>query len=58
MNDDRPACVDPQTEWVACWVCGEVVAPENAASIDISPDDEYYPNMRPVCPRHAGGRDE
>jgi len=22
---------------------------------DLSTEDEYYPNMVPVCPEHAGG---
>jgi len=49
----RPAFIDPNTEWVECWVCGAMVDPEVAGGIDLSTEDEYYPKMKPVCPKHA-----
>ena len=53
----RPAFIGPHVEWVECWLCGQVLEPEQADGIDISSDDEYYPAMRPVCPGHGGGLD-
>jgi len=53
-GDGRPPFVGPLTEWVTCYLCGETLDPSNAEGIDISGDDEYYPEMRPVCPHHGG----
>lgn len=61
MSDDRPPFVDPNTEWVECWVCGRLLTDlSRVEGIDLSDDDEYYPDMAPVCPKHAndGGDDE
>lgn len=53
---ERPAFIDPQTDSVECWVCGQHIEDMSRVSgIDISQGDDYYPNMRPVCPKHANG---
>lgn len=48
---NRPAHVGPQTDYVECHFCGCIVEPHQAGSMDISPDEEYYPDMVAVCPR-------
>lgn len=54
----RPAFIDPQTEWVECYICGETLTDMSRVDgMDISTDDEYYPDMVPVCPQH-GDSDE
>jgi len=47
----RPAFIDPQTEWVECWICGQHIEDmSRVEGIDISGPEEYYPEMKPVCP--------
>lgn len=38
-----------------CMHCGEDVPREQAESIDISADEEYYPEIRYFCPSCSGG---
>lgn len=57
MPTDRPAFIDPNTDSVACFVCGAIVAPSNAGGIDLSTEEDYYPKMAPTCPRHAAGEE-
>lgn len=48
---DRPAFIDPQTDWVECFICGQVIEDmTRVEGLDVSPPEEYYPDMRPVCP--------
>jgi hypothetical protein len=57
-NDGRPAFIGPRTEWVECWICGQVIEDmSRVEGIDVSADDEYYPRMKPVCPKHVDGDD-
>jgi len=47
----RPAFIDPQTEWVECYICGQHIEDmSRVEGIDISGPEEYYPKMKPVCP--------
>jgi len=50
---ERPAFVDPLTEYVECHFCGRTWEPEQVDGFDLSTEDEYYPKMVPVCPEHA-----
>lgn len=50
MASDRPAFIDPHTEWVECYICGRHIEDfSRVEGLDISADDEYYPTMVPVC---------
>jgi len=50
MNDERPPFIPPRTEWVECYICGRIINDmPRIEGLDISPDDEYYPEMVPVC---------
>jgi hypothetical protein len=52
---ERPAFVDPTTEWVECWICGQIIEDmSRVEGIDVSGPDEFYPRMKPVCPKHGG----
>ena len=51
----RPGFVDPNVEQVRCHFCDRVWDPSMVDGFDLSAEDEYYPNMVPVCPEHAGG---
>jgi hypothetical protein len=49
-----PAFIDPQTDWVECHICGRIISDLSRVNgLDLSRDDEYYPNMVPVCPSHT-----
>jgi len=50
-----PPWIDPNTEYVCCHFCGLEWDPRKVDGFDLSADDEYYPNMVPVCPEHAAG---
>lgn len=50
MTGEKPAFVPPMTQTVTCFVCGGTIPAEDASGMDISADDEYYPDMRAVCP--------
>ena len=51
--DDRPPFIGPQVTWVECWICGQVIEDlSRIEGVDISTKDEYYPQMKPVCPTH------
>ena len=48
----RPVFIPPDVDWVFCYICGDETAAENVAGgLDVSPEDEYYPDMKPLCPR-------
>jgi len=52
-SDDRPPFIGPQTDWVECYLCGQVITDlSRVEGMDISEPDEYYPNMVPICPTH------
>ena len=51
---DRPAFVDPNADYVLCHFCGLEWKSWQIEGFDLSAEDEYYPNMVPVCPEHAG----
>jgi len=53
--DDRPAFIAPHVEFVICHGCGDAIDPEDARGIDVSGPDEYYPEMKPLCPSCNGG---
>jgi hypothetical protein len=56
VADERPAFIDPQTDWVECWMCGQVISDlSRVTGIDISRADEYYPTMVAVCPSYNTG---
>jgi hypothetical protein len=38
-----------------CLGCGQRAPKEQMGSVDISPDDEYYPTIRYLCPGCSGG---
>lgn len=44
--------VDDQ-EYVPCEKCGDRVPQERATSVDVTPEDEYYPKFIHFCPAHA-----
>ena len=47
---ETPVFMPPDVDWVECFGCGEVTDVEHVAdAVDVSPDDEYYPDMRPLC---------
>jgi hypothetical protein len=52
---ERPGFVDPHVEVVECHFCGLTWDPAAVEGFDLSAEDEYYPNMVPVCPEHAEG---
>jgi len=41
-----------------CMNCGQLAPQEQMEDIDVSPDDEYYPDMRYLCWDCAGGNDD
>jgi|APHM01.1.fsa_nt_gi hypothetical protein len=43
----------PQLE--SCHYCGARAGREQMETIDLSSEDEYYPEIRYLCPRHSGG---
>lgn len=48
-----PAFLDPQTDWVECFICGQHIEDmSRVGGMDLSDPDEYYPKMVPVCPSH------
>lgn len=52
MSDaERPAFIDPHTHLVTCEICGAelVVGSHPIDGLDVSDEDSYYPDMRPVC---------
>ena len=46
--------MNPPSGAVTCFICGDTIPAEDATNIDISPEDEYYPKIRAVCPTHGG----
>jgi len=38
-----------------CMGCGQDVPQEQMEPVDVSPDDEYYPDVRYLCPDCSGG---
>lgn len=55
MTTDRPSFIGPHVEFVECFGCGEYLDPEDARGIDLSAEDEYYPDMHPICPSCDNG---
>lgn len=54
-ESDRPVFIDPQTDSVECFVCGQHIEDmSRVEGMDVSEPDEYYPKMVPVCPKHGG----
>ena len=53
-GSERPAFVDPHAEFVECHFCDRAWDPTAVDGFDLSREDEYYPNMVPVCPENAG----
>lgn len=50
MGGGRPPWVRPNVEYLDCHICGETWSVEVIDGLDISPEDEYYPQMVPICP--------
>lgn len=50
MSSGRPPFVPRNTDYVDCHICGETIGAEIVDGMDVSADDEYYPEMVPVCP--------
>lgn len=46
--DDLRRRTEPEQR--ACFVCGAYHAPNRMETIDISGEDDYYPETRYVCP--------
>jgi hypothetical protein len=40
-----------------CMGCGQDAPQEQMDTIDVSPDDEYYPNIKYLCPKCSGNSD-
>ena len=55
QSAERPPFVDPDSEYAMCHFCGRTWEPTAVDGFDLSTEDEYYPQMVPVCPEHAGG---
>lgn len=50
-NDERPAFIAPDVDYVECFSCGQNVEDlSRVDGVDVSGPDEYYPEMKPVCP--------
>lgn len=43
---------------VVCEECGDRLPQSRASNLDVSPDDEYYPEFIYFCPTHAPGSDD
>jgi len=53
-SDDRPVFLSPQIDYVECYICGEHIEDLSwVEGLDVSGPDEYYPEMKPVCPTHG-----
>jgi hypothetical protein len=58
-DTERPAFVDPNADYVRCYLCGQTIHDMSRVDgIDISEPDHYYPDMRPVCEGHDTGGDD
>lgn len=58
-SDDVPAFLDPMTDWVECFICGQHIEDlSRVEGMDLSDSDEYYPKMVPICPSHKVGEVE
>lgn len=58
-SPDRPPFIDPHTDWVQCYHCGQIIEDMSRVDgIDVSPPDQYYPDMKPVCATHDLGGDD
>jgi len=40
-----------------CFVCGDRHAKDEMDTIDVSGEDEYYPEIRYLCPVHAAEKE-
>jgi len=54
-DPQRPGFVDPQSTEEYCHFCGKAWDPAVVEGFDLSAEDEYYPEMVPVCPEHTEG---
>jgi len=45
------------TIWVRCEDCGDRLPSDRATSLDVTPDDEYYPEFIHFCPGCAPSDD-
>ncbi len=55
QKSEKPAWVDPNSEYEVCHFCGETWDAAVVDGFDLSGDEDYYPKMVSVCPEHAGG---
>lgn len=47
------SCQHDTEEYVRCETCGDRVPRPRATGVDVSPEDEYYPEFIHFCPTHA-----
>jgi len=57
-NDYCDACQHDTKEYVVCDTCGDRLPQSRATSVDVSPPDEYYPELIYYCPEHAPSTDD
>lgn len=56
-ESDRPPFVPPGIDYVECHICGRIIDDfSRVEGMDISPDEQYYPDMVPIC-RDGNHRD-
>jgi len=52
---ERPAFVDPNSEFETCHFCGQTWEPTVVDGFDLSTEDEYYPTFEYLCPSCSDG---
>jgi hypothetical protein len=58
-DESRTVRTDGGEQTVVCYGCGAYVPRRQTEDIDVSPPDEYYPDMRALCPDCSGdGEDD
>lgn len=56
-DDGRPPFLGPNVEAVECYICGQHIEDlSRVEGLDLSGDDEYYPEMVPICSGDHRGR--
>jgi hypothetical protein len=58
-QDDRPAFLPPDVEYVECYICGQHIEDlSRVEGLDVSGPEEFYPTMKPVCRTHDDSETE
>lgn len=55
---DAELVTDGGEQTVVCYGCGAYVQRRQTEDIDVSPPDEYYPDMRALCPDCSGDSED